>query len=233
MFWVGLFIAFLAGLATIGLTRDTVRNRFPRVRDFHLDWVAVALIGCGLVISALDHVSTVRQIASVEAASQSVRSFEIDFDIQFKSDWSDGPPQSPRVIVGGQSSVAKTDIALKTGDIRTVELHMDKEPSFGPNEDGWVHTTFRVKAEPGSWILGSNSRELAEIRKLIFRVYGLRLQDSRDGNFTIGAKSRAFINGRQVALIEFRPQTAALSQLPLGDKNPEMSFNGHWAIKQE
>lgn len=169
----------------------------------------------------------------LEKASQRVRSFEIDFDIQFTSDWSGTPPRSPRVMVLGQSPVAKIDIALKAGDVRTLELHMDKEPSFGPSENGWVHTTFRVKAEPGSWIVGSDARELAEVRKLVFLAYGVRLQDSRDGNFTIGAKSRVFVNGRQAALIEFRPQKAALSRLSLGDKNPEMFFDGHWVIQLE
>ncbi|MFX0203997.1 MAG: hypothetical protein ACFFCW_48485 [Candidatus Hodarchaeota archaeon] len=126
-----------------------------------------------------------------------------------------------------KSPVSKIDIALKGGSIRTLELYMDKNPSFGPSADGWVHTTFRVKAEPGSWIVGSDSRKLAEIRKLGFLAYSVRLQGSRDGSFTIGAKSRVFVNGRQAALIEFRPQKGALSQLPLGNKSPEMSFNGH------
>lgn len=110
---------------------------------------------------------------------------------------------------------------------------MDKESSFGPSEESWVHATFRAKAEPGSWIVGSDARELAEIRKVVFLAYGVRLQDSRDGSFTIGAKSRVFINGRQGALIEFKPKKADFSQLPLGDKMPKMSFNGRWVIQPE
>jgi hypothetical protein len=232
MFWVGLAIAFLAGLSCIGLSRHSVKSRFPRVRDLHLDLVAVVFLCCGLLVSALVHLNSEKQITYLKEASQRVRSFEVNFDIQFTSNWSGASPQSPRVMVFGQSPV-KIDIALKAGNVRTLELYMDKEPSFGPSEEGWVHTTFRVKAEPGSWIVGSDTRKLTEIRKLVFQCYGVRLQDSRDGIFTIGTNSRIFVNGRQAALIEFGPQKAVLSQLPLGDKNPEMSFDGHWVIQPE
>jgi outer membrane murein-binding lipoprotein Lpp len=169
----------------------------------------------------------------LEKESRRVRSFEIDFDIQFTSNWSGTPPRSPRVMVLGQSTIAKIDIALKAGNVRPLDLYMDKEPSFGPRENGWVHTTFRVKAQPGSWIMGSDARELAEVRKLIFRPYGVNPQDSRDGNFTIGVKSRVFVNGRQVALIESKPEKEDLSQLLLQDKGFDMFFVGHWIIQLE
>lgn len=233
IFWLGLVIALLSGLACIGLSRDSVKRRFPRVRDLHLDWVAIGLLACGLFVSALDYLATKRQVGSLEETSHLVRSFEIDFDIQFTSNWTNNPPQSPRVMVLSRAPIAKADLASRAGFVRTVELYMDKEPSFGPNEDGWVHTTFRVRAEPGSWIIGSDARDLAEIRKVAFVAYGIRLQDSRNGSFTIGAKSRVFINGRQAALIEIKPQKAALNQLPLGDKNPEISYNGHWVFQAD
>lgn len=233
MFWIGLVIAFIAFLASIGLSRHCVKSRFPRVREFHLDLVALALFACGLLISAHDHLNAEKQIAYLKESSQRVRSFEIDFEIKFTSNWSGAPPQSPRVMVLGQSSVAKIDIALKAGSVRTLELYMDKEPSFGPREDDWVHTTYRVKAEPGSWIVGSDTRELAEIRNLVYPAYGVRLQDSRNGSFTIGGKSRVFVNGRQAALIELAPQLEFLSQLPPGVNNYDISTNGHWVIQPE
>ncbi len=233
MFWLGLLIALLAGLVGIGLSRARMKSRFPLVRDLHLDWVALGLLVYGLCISAINYVLAERQIADLTKAARTVRSFKIDFDVQFTSNWISDPPSSPRVIVLGQSPVAIAEIALKAGDVRGLKLYMEREPSFAPSKDGWVHTIFRVRAEPGSWIVGSDATDLDEIRKLTFQAYGVRLQDSRDGRFTIGAKSRIFINGSRVAEIKFKPQNAALSQLPLGDKSPEMSFNGHWAIRAE
>jgi len=230
MFWAGLAIAFLSGLAGIGLSRDSIKNRFRWVRNLHFDWVALVLLCCGLLVSTIDHINAAKQIAELEEVSNRVQSFVIDFDIQFTSNWKDAPPKSPRIIVLGDSPVSKIDIALKEGEIRTLDLYIDRDPSFGPSSDGWVHTYFRVKAEPGSWIVGIDARELVEIRKLLFLAYGVRLQDSHDGIFDIGAKSRVFINGIETALLEFNPQKALLTQLPLGDKSPEMSFIGHWVI---
>lgn len=103
---------FAPGLAGIGLSRDSVKSRFPRIRDFHLDWGAVVLMCCGLLVSALDHLNAETQITYLQEESKRVRSFEIDFDIQFTSNWNHAPPQSPRVMVLGKSPVAKIDIAL-------------------------------------------------------------------------------------------------------------------------
>jgi hypothetical protein len=233
MVWAGLVIALLSGLTGIGLSRESVKRRFPRVADLHLDWFAIGVLFLGLGVSAAGHLRAERQIESLEESSHRVRSFEVDFDIQFTADWEGVPPAAPRVIVMGQSPVAKVEIAQTAGSVRSLELHMDKEPSFGPYEDGWVHTTFRVRAEPGSWIVGSDARKIVEIRRLEFLAYGVRLQDSRDGTFTIGATARVFLNGLRVALLEFSPKNAELHRLPLGDKNPQMVFNGHWVIQQQ
>jgi hypothetical protein len=231
MLWIGLIIALFSGLAGIGLSREGAKQRFPQIKNLHLDWIAIASLVIGLAISAFDHLSSERKIESLEESSHKIRSFEISFDIQFTSEWKAAPPKSPRVMVMGNLPVAKVDIAQKTGSIRSLDLYMDKEPSFGPNKNGWVHTTYRVKAEPGSWLIASDAREQIEIRKLTFVAYGVRLQDSKDGVFTIGSRASVFINGRQATLLEFSPQSANLSKLPLGNNNPEMSFNGHWTLK--
>ena len=51
MFWVGLFIAFLGGLLSIGLSRDWVKLSYPVVTDYHLDFVALFVLLSGLTIS--------------------------------------------------------------------------------------------------------------------------------------------------------------------------------------
>ena len=106
MFWFGLLIALISGLAGIGFSRDSVKNRFPWVRDFHLDLFAVALLVCGLYVAANDHLLAERQIESLAKASRTVRSFEIDLDVQFTADWTGNPPTSPRVMIMGTSPVA-------------------------------------------------------------------------------------------------------------------------------
>lgn len=233
MFWAGVIIAFLAGVAGIGLSRERVKNRFRWVRDLHLDYVALALLCCGLIVSAIDHFNAANQIKKLERATNRVQSFEIDFDIQFISNWKAGPPQALRVMVMGDLPVSKIDIALENADVKTLDLYMEREPSFGPSSDGWIHTYFRVKAAPGAWIVGVDARKLVEIRKLHYVAYGVRLKDSIDGIFDIGSKGRVYINGVEAASLEFTPHKVSLSQLSLGDRNPEMSFNGHYDIYKE
>jgi hypothetical protein len=231
MFWVGIVIALVGGLAGIGLSREAAKERFPRVRDFHLDWVAIAFLVLGLLISALDYRSTSRQLASLEVATHRIQSFAVDIDVQFTADWKEKAPQSPRVMVMGPSHVAEIDLALDSGDVRSVKLFMDKEPSFGPTEDGQVHTTFRLRAEPGSWPIASDSRSLREVKRLAFIAYGVRLADSKEGVFTIGGNARLLINGTEAAVMNQPAKLIDLKRLSLGEKSPEMSFNGTYPIR--
>ena len=65
MFWVGLLIALIGGLLSVGLSRGTVKSRYPAVGDYHLDVVALVLLVVGLLLSALDHISTERQLSDL------------------------------------------------------------------------------------------------------------------------------------------------------------------------
>jgi hypothetical protein len=55
VFWIGISIAFIAGLISIGLSRETVKGRFSVVKDYHLDIVALVLLIIGLIVSGYEH----------------------------------------------------------------------------------------------------------------------------------------------------------------------------------
>jgi len=55
MFWSGLIIAFIAGFIGIGLSREWVKRKFPRIQEKQLDWISLVILAIGLVISAIDY----------------------------------------------------------------------------------------------------------------------------------------------------------------------------------
>ena len=55
LFWFGLLVALVAGLLSIGFSREAVKLRFPVVGDYHLDIAAVVLLIFGLALSAVEH----------------------------------------------------------------------------------------------------------------------------------------------------------------------------------
>jgi hypothetical protein len=55
MFWIGFFIALVAGIIGIGFSREWVKRKFPRIREKHLDFVSLAILVIGLLISAIDY----------------------------------------------------------------------------------------------------------------------------------------------------------------------------------
>jgi len=55
MFWVGLLIALLSGVASIDIFRDALLRRCPRLGGWHVDLIIMALIVLGLGLAAYDH----------------------------------------------------------------------------------------------------------------------------------------------------------------------------------
>jgi hypothetical protein len=55
LFWLGLIIALVGGLLSIGLSREAVKVRFPIVGDYYLDVAAAILLVAGLILSAVEH----------------------------------------------------------------------------------------------------------------------------------------------------------------------------------
>jgi hypothetical protein len=69
MFWLGLIIALVAGLLSIGLSRKSLKQRYPTVRDYHLDVLALAVLVIGLAISAVDHLHSERLLRTLSDRS--------------------------------------------------------------------------------------------------------------------------------------------------------------------
>jgi len=69
LFWFGLLVALVAGLLSIGLSREAVKLRFSVVGDYHLDVAAVVLLIFGLALSAVEHYRSERSFRKLMLTS--------------------------------------------------------------------------------------------------------------------------------------------------------------------
>src|SRR5438034_1434165 len=69
LFWFGLLVALVAGLLSIGFSREAVKLRFPVVGDYHLDIAAVVLLIFGLALSAVEHYRSERSFRKLMLTS--------------------------------------------------------------------------------------------------------------------------------------------------------------------
>jgi hypothetical protein len=69
LFWFGLLVALVAGLLSIGFSREAVKLRFPVVEDYHLDIAAVVLLIFGLALSAVEHYRSERSFRKLMLTS--------------------------------------------------------------------------------------------------------------------------------------------------------------------
>jgi len=70
VFWLGLLIALIGGLLSVGLSRERVKRRYTAIGDYHLDVAALAVLVVGLIVSALDHVGSERSIDALKAKTE-------------------------------------------------------------------------------------------------------------------------------------------------------------------
>jgi hypothetical protein len=66
MFWIGFFIALVAGIIGIGLSREWVKRKFPRISEKHLDFVSLVILAIGLLISAIDYSEQSKTLGQLE-----------------------------------------------------------------------------------------------------------------------------------------------------------------------
>ena len=66
MYWIGLFIALLAGIIGIGLSREWVKREFPRIGEIHLDRILLVLLAIGLVISSIEYLKQSKTLRQLE-----------------------------------------------------------------------------------------------------------------------------------------------------------------------
>lgn len=74
MFWLGLAIAFVSGVLSVGISREQVQERYPKVREYHLDLVLLVLLVVGLLISAHNYWSSQQELESLRVQVQELES---------------------------------------------------------------------------------------------------------------------------------------------------------------
>ncbi len=65
MFWIGLLVALVAGLLSIGYARRKIATRFPRLNETRLDILLVVALIIGLFASAQEHLQSEKQLESL------------------------------------------------------------------------------------------------------------------------------------------------------------------------
>lgn len=65
-FWIGLFISLFGGVVGIALFRDWIKSNYPLINDLHLDFIALAILFTGLVITAIEHSQQSKNLKKLE-----------------------------------------------------------------------------------------------------------------------------------------------------------------------
>jgi hypothetical protein len=74
LFWFGLLVALVAGLPSIGFSREAVKLRFPVVGDYHLNIAAVVLLIFGLALLAVEHYRSERSFRKLMLTGRAMSS---------------------------------------------------------------------------------------------------------------------------------------------------------------
>lgn len=73
MFWLGLIVAILSGLAGVGISRESLKRKYPRIRDLQIDRISVGLLFIGLLISTIDYRDATEELESARKDSRAAQ----------------------------------------------------------------------------------------------------------------------------------------------------------------
>jgi hypothetical protein len=131
MFWIGLFIALMSGLAPTGAVRSLASKRYRGLKDLHLDIIGAALLLVGLGLAAYDHVPADKELERLEALASppmlsyashetKVRSGLIETTVTFQLS-KPGPlgPLHFRIVVSPAAEIAEFKPAVLAMDVRS------------------------------------------------------------------------------------------------------------------
>ena len=211
MFWLGLLIALIAliaGLLSIGASRDSVKRRYPAVRDYHLDIVALAVLLIGLVMSAVENIRSDRELRLVKREAATIRRLDVAAVITLAGDWkSTTPPDFSRYLRTGERGVnIRTELKTKDSDMRWVEFTDSSPPRMVAGEHNTWVLDYTSQASPGSWVLGVNRDNLQTCGTAVMRLYGVDYNATHDGVVTINSLTLDFfVNGIPAYRCEYHP----------------------------
>ena len=203
MFWVGLLIALVSGVLSVGLSRQKVQHRHPAIKNWHLDTGALGLLVLGLMLSAVDHRASERQVSSLRSEVQRVHSFEVTITATTSASWKTGRP--PDLIPLGfdqTKPIAALDLQIGTSAIRRLELIPWLVPKLSPAGPAAVTLLLHLRPKPDDWVYATQLTDLVGITGVEFGAWGLTSSLTTDGRLHIvDVNLDILVNSRAVAQI--------------------------------
>jgi hypothetical protein len=217
MFWLGIVIAFLAGVLSIAFAREKIKDRAPRLAELHLDIVSFALLVVGLALSAVDHVRD-------EAEKSTVRELHATLEVRFSGDWSEQP--YPSQILSPVNH--EFYVYFKRGqgsNASVIKLHATEPYQFATNSPSSAKFVARQGVRPGEFPIGQRREALSEFETVRIHIPFLQLSDFRPPKITVEDLNLVFIlNGASGRPLRLESPIVAPIRTYSPSKSPWASF---------
>lgn len=169
MFWLGIGIALIAGILSIGLARERIRKRFPRLAELHLDLVALGLLIVGLVLSSIHHLGDMAKYSAV-------RELYAKLEVEFSGNWAEQP--YPKQILSPVDDQFYVYFKRGSGpDATVVKLFASQPYNFATLDSSRANFTSRQALRPSDYPVGENRRVLWAFDTIGFHIPFLDLKD--------------------------------------------------------
>ena len=151
MFWLGIILAFLAALASVGPFRTWVKSRLPTVSDSKLDLFRFVLFIIGLGISVVTHQADVRGKEQLALELRAAR------EIGSRENYDAATPELKEVVV--EKLLRVDSIDTPSDAIVTVNIEPgDRNREFVGIELLELLSAGRIMSSRGTFVRFSESR---------------------------------------------------------------------------
>lgn len=155
----------------------------------------------------------VEEVKNLRDAEARIRTFETEVAIDFYGSWAKGrPPETPGVLVLGNSPDNYLDLALADGTVRKAFLHLVGLPSITRLDDNGSVIRYRTQVRSGNWPVGEDARLLRRCEGGRVVMYSVNRDSVTDNQIGIRSlKLTIFLNGQK----QFELQPKGDGRLPM------------------
>jgi len=172
VFWLGIGIALIAGILSIGLARKRIKERFPSLAELHLDLVALGLLIVGLVLSSIHHLGNMAEYSTV-------KELYAILEVEFSGHWVEQP--YPKQILSPVDNQFYVYFKRGSGpDATVVKLFASQPYNFATLDSSRASFTSRQALRPSDYPVGKNRRVLWAFDTIGFHIPFLHLKDFRE-----------------------------------------------------
>lgn len=174
MFWIGLLISSISFLLQVGFSRNVIKNKYPKLSSYQIDYILIGLFCFGVVLTILDNQNLEKQLNEIENQVNRIESFEIKIQMRYSAIWSKGkPPEANTIGINQTKPYGFLILETKPYGLKKLNLYPSTDINVIPLNQNTAEIKLNLSAQSGDWIHKISFDDLKAVKVIEFFPWGI------------------------------------------------------------